>query len=51
MNYINMMHRGKKETIDQFDTFTEARKMVTEYQMSDPASSYYISKRCCKGWK
>ena len=39
------------ETVDEFDTFTEARKMVTEYRMSDPSANYYISQRPCKDWK
>ena len=39
------------ETVDEFDTFAEARKMVTEYRMSDPSANYYISQRPCKDWK
>jgi len=38
------------ETVDEFDTFKEARAMVAEYRMSDPSASFYISQRACKDW-
>jgi len=38
------------ETVDQFDTFKEAREMVAEYRMSEPSARYYISQRPCKDW-
>jgi len=38
------------ETVDEFDTFSEARAMVKEYRMSDPSANFYISQRACKDW-
>ena len=38
------------ETVDQFETYREARKMLTEYQTNDPYANYYISQRACKDW-
>ena len=38
------------ETVDQFETFKEAREMVQEYRMSDHSANYYISQRACKDW-
>lgn len=38
------------ETVDEFDTRSEARKMLTEYLMVG-GGTYYISTRCCKAWK
>ncbi len=39
------------ETVDEFETFTEARAMVTEYRISDPSANYYISQRPCTEWR
>ena len=39
------------ETVDEFDTFREARAMLTEHRMSDPSAEFYISQRPCKDWK
>ena len=41
---------GQLETVDEFETFKEARAMVTEYQMSDSSARFYISGRACKDW-
>ncbi len=38
------------ETVDEFETFTEARAMIAEYRMSDPYANYYISQRPCAEW-
>lgn len=38
------------ETIDQFETFKEARNMLKEYKTADPSTHYYISQRPCKEW-
>lgn len=38
------------ETVDEFDTYKEARSMVKEYRLSDPWGDYYISSRACKAW-
>lgn len=50
IKYINRYGNGYRETVDQFETFKEAREMVREYRMSDPSAYYYISQRPCKGW-
>jgi hypothetical protein len=50
MKYINRKGDGYTETVDQFDTYKEAREMVKEYRMSDPTAHHYISQRACKGW-
>lgn len=51
MQYIQRKDRNHLETVDEFATFREARKMLTEYQISDPSASYYISSRCCRAWR
>ena len=38
------------ETVDQFETYKEAREMVAEYRLSDPSAHYYLSQRACKDW-
>ena len=52
MQYIQRKDRdtNQLETVDQFDTYTEAKKMIVEYQLSDPSAAYYISQRACKAW-
>ena len=39
------------ETVDEFDTYKEARLMLKEYQMSDSSANYYTSSRACKEWR
>jgi len=51
MRYIQRKDRNGVETVDQFDTYKEARAMVREYQFGDTSARYYISSRCCKAWK
>ena len=51
MWYINIKQQGIVETVDEFSTAKEARKMRAEYQMSDRSNLYYLSKRCTKDWK
>ena len=52
MMYINIKEDGKVETLDEFETYKEAIKMLKEYII---ASSYYrgayISRRCTKEWR
>lgn len=48
--YINRIGGGYRETVDEFTTRKEARAMLAEYRLSDPAGDYYISSRPCKGW-
>ena len=49
--FIQRKGQGYRETVDEFDTWKEAKKMVREYQMSDPCAEYYISSRPCREWK
>ena len=51
MNYIQRKDRFGLETVDQFEKYSEAVKMLKEYRMSDKSAHYYISSRACKGWK
>lgn len=51
MPYINIKYDNQVETIDEFDTMKETRKMLTEYIIADPSGGYYISTRCTKEWK
>jgi hypothetical protein len=39
------------ETVDEFDSFREAREMLTEYRIGDPAGYYYLSQRACNDWR
>lgn len=48
--YIQRKSGSDLETVDQFDSAKEARKMVGEYAMSDPSAMFYTSSRACKGW-
>lgn len=50
MTYIQRKDSNQLETVDQFDTYKEAREMLTEYRLSDPYAHYYLSQRACKGW-
>jgi len=43
-------YTNQLETVDEFETFKEAREMVKEYRMSDPSATYHISQRACKDW-
>ncbi len=50
LRYIQRKDENGLETVDEFETYTEAREMVKEYRMSDPYANYYISQRACKDW-
>lgn len=50
MIYIQRRSRGL-ETVDEFETMTEARAMLAEYRLADPYGFYYLSRRPCRGWK
>lgn len=50
MFYIQMRYDGELETVDEFSTRWEARKMLAEYMMLGHAE-YYISTRPCNEWK
>lgn len=49
--YIQRKGNGYLETVDEFDSFREAREMVKEYRMSDPTARHYLSQRPCKDWQ
>lgn len=51
MVYIQRKGSNYLETVDEFETYKEAKKMIIEYRISDPYAKYYISSRCCKAWK
>lgn len=51
MWYIQRRDGRDLETIDEFETFKEAREMRKEYQISDSSVHYYVSSRCCKHWR
>jgi len=50
--YINVKENGMVETIDEFEAYNEARKMLKEYKI---LHSYYLgaylSKRSTKEWR
>jgi hypothetical protein len=48
--YVQRRGNGYLETVDEFETRKEARAMLAEYQMSDPAGTYYLSRRPCRDW-
>lgn len=49
--YVQRRDSFGLETVDEFDTRKEARAMLTEYRVSDPSASFYISRRPCKAWR
>jgi hypothetical protein len=51
MVYVQRKAGRDLETVDEFETMSEARRMVEEYRTSDRAADYYLSRRPCKGWK
>lgn len=48
MVYIQRKDGRQLETVDQFETWKEARAMVKEYRLSDSSAEYYLSSRACK---
>ena len=55
MPYINrhndIYKQDQVETVDQFDTYAEARKMLAEYRLADPSGRYRISQRSTQAWR
>jgi len=49
--YINSKKSGRVETIDQFDTYREAREMLKEYRMCFHWGNYYLSSRSTREWR
>jgi len=50
-SYINARFNKKTETVDEFNSFNEARKMLKEYQLSDIGHTYWISARSTDEWR
>jgi len=50
MVYVQRKDSQQLETVDEFETYKEARKMVAEYRLSDPCADYYLSSRACRDW-
>lgn len=49
--YIQRKDGRDLETVDEFDTWKEARRMVKEYRLSDASAIYYLSRRACVAWR
>jgi hypothetical protein len=39
------------ETVDQFESYQEAKEMLKEYRLSDYSAHYYLSARSTKQWR
>lgn len=50
MIYVQRKDSRYLETVDEFETWKEARAMVKEYRLSDPSANYYLSSRACRDW-
>jgi len=51
MTYINMKTPDGVETVDEFPTRSEARKMLKEYNQAFNGAYLYTSQRATKEWK
>jgi hypothetical protein len=51
MIYIQRKDKFGLETVDEFETYREAKEMLVEYRLSDPSAHYYTSSRACKDWR
>lgn len=51
MHYIQRKDGKQLETVDEFETYKEAKEMLKEYRLSDDSGHYYISSRACKDWR
>lgn len=56
MTYINWRPNGNNwqlETVDEFETRAEARKMLPEYRMAfnENPKNLYLSRRCTQDWR
>jgi len=51
MTYINMKQDNTVETVDEFETYKEAKAMVKEYNLGDSYNTYYLSQRSTKEWR
>jgi hypothetical protein len=46
-----MKDKGQVETVDEFPTWKEARKMLAEYRLAFGPVLLYLSRRCTKEWR
>ena len=51
MVYIQFRYNGVLETVDEFETWKEARAMLREYRMIGAGGAYYLSSRACQSWR
>jgi hypothetical protein len=51
MTYIQRKDRYNLETVDEFESYREAKKMLAEYRLADWSAEYYLSRRACKAWR
>lgn len=51
MTYINMKSVYGVETVDEYETYKEARAMIKEYRLSDSSNDYYLSSRSTREWR
>jgi hypothetical protein len=51
MIYIQRRDHNVLETVDEFETWKEARAMVKEYRIADHSAEYYLSSRACRDWR
>lgn len=51
MQYIQRKEGKQLETVDELETYKEAKEMLKEYRISDTYGYYYISSRACKDWR
>ena len=51
MYYINWKQSGQVETIDQADTYKEAKFLLSEYILAYGGGYIYISSRSTKEWR
>ena len=53
MRYIQRRDNstGQLETVDEFETTSEARAMLREYQLGDRSATFYTSSRACRDWR
>jgi hypothetical protein len=51
MYYIQRKDKKYLETVDETESYKEAKYLLHEYILSDPYARYYISSRACKDWR
>jgi hypothetical protein len=53
MYYINGSYNNEKETIDETETFKDAKYLLNEYRLAYQGTGFnvWISSRACNNWK